>query len=630
LLNHHDFTSASEFLESVEDSRGSLWLVHIVTSVNDNEAHQDSSENKYTCENKTKFLHAKTLQKLNSHLSRHGILTGTFDCEKDVDFCKLKGWEKPQLVLGLIKNDLNKEFIELFNYSNCHANKYEQILNWLEQMLRNQLRNKTKNEKSYTNTYLKLFYVQKSLKSKRLPLFYPSLSVKHSRRANFYAISLDKFVDTPKLMKKEEMLFLEVCFENNLKRFEAHMTQSKTPIFILFDNKLCYNYGDNLNESPNYDHLNHFLLFLYPDLNLTFLFSFIFLNSYLILFIFEYDRSSFKQFLRGVFYLCCFNFFLFSIWLFTINTSQSTRVENRNFLENLFSILRNSLMKSEFTQKVCPRLRFFIFFYVYIQPHLAMVIYLFVTVVFYFHTRFVYFKAKKLNKKLIQQKKLQQAQKHLLPPKESNNQTEVSSALLITPRSLNTLPILAIQNVTQREIQATPNVHLTNATNVLPVDLDLEIGVYELINQINGLTTIWLQSSTQADRLLSELPTIEFCKCFYAHTIKIKAMDETDRDTTTEDDEEYSSSKLVHSAATFCDCEKNKELRKYFEEKNFKSKVRRECSICLEKYKIGNLLVLLPCGHLFHKKCVYEWFMNSSNCKCPICRTTHYKFNKNL
>lgn len=42
-----------------------------------------------------------------------------------------------------------------------------------------------------------------------------------------------------------------------------------------------------------------------------------------------------------------------------------------------------------------------------------------------------------------------------------------------------------------------------------------------------------------------------------------------------------------------------------------------ECSICLEDMKLN--LEALPCGHLFHKKCIQTW----SNKKkvCPICTT---------
>lgn len=33
----------------------------------------------------------------------------------------------------------------------------------------------------------------------------------------------------------------------------------------------------------------------------------------------------------------------------------------------------------------------------------------------------------------------------------------------------------------------------------------------------------------------------------------------------------------------------------------------RECVMCLEEQKIGDLATKLPCGHLFHVDCVKQW-----------------------
>lgn len=43
-----------------------------------------------------------------------------------------------------------------------------------------------------------------------------------------------------------------------------------------------------------------------------------------------------------------------------------------------------------------------------------------------------------------------------------------------------------------------------------------------------------------------------------------------------------------------------------------------ECSVCLEKLNMKEQAKRLPCGHLFHEKCVRPWF--STNTKCPNCR----------
>ena len=162
--------------------------------------------------------------------------------------------------------------------------------------------------------------------------------------------------------------------------------------------------------------------------------------------------------------------------------------------------------------------------------------------------------------------------------------------------------------------------------SLLP-DSDIEISVHELINQINGPTTIWLQSSTHADRLILELPHIKYCKCFYLRTIRVHAKDETDLDTTdleTEDDD---------IRIKVCECGKNDELNKYLKTNcENMPKLRKECSICLEKYFFNSNMFMLPCSHTFHRHCLHEWFMNSISYKltCPICRTSLYNNKKSI
>ena len=49
-----------------------------------------------------------------------------------------------------------------------------------------------------------------------------------------------------------------------------------------------------------------------------------------------------------------------------------------------------------------------------------------------------------------------------------------------------------------------------------------------------------------------------------------------------------------------------------------------DCSICLEKYKKNDKCIKLDCSHIFHKKCLNEWFKNridkSKELNCPLCR----------
>jgi hypothetical protein len=44
-----------------------------------------------------------------------------------------------------------------------------------------------------------------------------------------------------------------------------------------------------------------------------------------------------------------------------------------------------------------------------------------------------------------------------------------------------------------------------------------------------------------------------------------------------------------------------------------------QCCICLEPYARKHVLTVLPCKHIFHKKCIEPWLMERDRV-CPICK----------
>ena len=53
--------------------------------------------------------------------------------------------------------------------------------------------------------------------------------------------------------------------------------------------------------------------------------------------------------------------------------------------------------------------------------------------------------------------------------------------------------------------------------------------------------------------------------------------------------------------------------------KNYKfSFNQNNCSICLEKFLEKDNITYLPCLHLFHENCIFEWLKRKKN--CPICK----------
>eukprot|EP01017_Pseudomicrothorax_dubius_P044216 TRINITY_DN7453_c0_g1_i2.p1 TRINITY_DN7453_c0_g1~~TRINITY_DN7453_c0_g1_i2.p1 ORF type:complete len:175 (-),score=12.08 TRINITY_DN7453_c0_g1_i2:311-835(-) len=47
-------------------------------------------------------------------------------------------------------------------------------------------------------------------------------------------------------------------------------------------------------------------------------------------------------------------------------------------------------------------------------------------------------------------------------------------------------------------------------------------------------------------------------------------------------------------------------------------KSKKECTICMNNFKEGEVIRQLPCKHIFHHCCVKPWFQKKST--CPNCR----------
>ena len=45
------------------------------------------------------------------------------------------------------------------------------------------------------------------------------------------------------------------------------------------------------------------------------------------------------------------------------------------------------------------------------------------------------------------------------------------------------------------------------------------------------------------------------------------------------------------------------------------------CSCCLEDFSAEDVVARLPCGHVFHEKCIMNWFLMRASSNCPMCRS---------
>lgn len=42
------------------------------------------------------------------------------------------------------------------------------------------------------------------------------------------------------------------------------------------------------------------------------------------------------------------------------------------------------------------------------------------------------------------------------------------------------------------------------------------------------------------------------------------------------------------------------------------------CAVCIESYKVGEVVTVLTCGHIFHKDCIEPWLLEKRT--CPMCK----------
>jgi len=53
------------------------------------------------------------------------------------------------------------------------------------------------------------------------------------------------------------------------------------------------------------------------------------------------------------------------------------------------------------------------------------------------------------------------------------------------------------------------------------------------------------------------------------------------------------------------------------------------CAICLDAVLSSEIVYNLPCNHIFHDKCLGEWFLNKHS-TCPLCHSVFYQESRTV
>lgn len=101
-------------------------------------------------------------------------------------------------------------------------------------------------------------------------------------------------------------------------------------------------------------------------------------------------------------------------------------------------------------------------------------------------------------------------------------------------------------------------------------------------------------------------------------TISIPRLDSTESTETMSEttDLETEDSNQIEFSEDVASCTILKKLNQFYVNK--RTCPIDDCAICLDGFKAKQRCRELPCGHIFHKKCVDRWL--KKNPRCPICR----------
>lgn len=273
------FTSASHFYEEVEDTKDSVWLVHVV--------------------GKDTLLDDYTWRVVRKKVAPFAIRTGVFNCNHDPRLCKRKGWKEPFLLLAMPRGSKPKDKVIL---RTCHLNKPQAIIEWLSEELSVRVKkvsslrevenewldnpgNKNSSSTSESNLAVKVLLFTHLLHP---PLFLAALSIKFTGRITFGIFSVKK--DDQKI--------------------------GRIPLYLIITPEKTSIYGRRRKEQFNLISMNGFLKSIQPEINDIFLCSLVLVNMFAMLHFSQvFTDSWWRIIVASVWTIVTYNLLLFACWL---------------------------------------------------------------------------------------------------------------------------------------------------------------------------------------------------------------------------------------------------------------------------------------------------------------------------
>ena len=535
-----DFVSYDHFLENVEDTKASAWVVWVRPSRN--RSKHDQKVRPDQCSKNETVLDAKDWSALASKLFDYGIKIGTYKCARDTKLCKKHGIETCSILLSMPAGVKPKGKVATYLYRNkssCNMHGSEVkgklcLLEWIKGKLKSKVivlnkredlptvlkKSKHNGNKLTTKSNLKVIYESTN---NIPPLLISALSVRFTGRI--------KFVQMKSSQRKENLQ------PNILSSMYAVTSHSN------------YSYGFRQGEKFDYSNLSMFLRTLYPEANDIFLLVLMLINISCLFELFMQKGGPLRR-------LICFSWMMFisnSLLIFTwLPIMRVLQFPETGPVVDFFLKTLQGIMFSEVAAMIRKDI-------LLLSQHIGI-----------FGLGLVLY-----------------------------GSTLGYIRFIISNRGVPRPTLTSLWNDDVNEIKEFFHSLLTLATPPL-FYFELEERLENLLQRLS-MPDLWLHP-LHSSQYVRHLICWKFCKklCDATNTHKSKNKD-------------ASYKKNNHK----CTCQLgNLQLPEY-------AMQRVDCVVCLEHYKCGEIIKLLPCGHCFHRDCIDCWLLQScsqKNKKCPVCR----------
>ncbi|XP_069139885.1 E3 ubiquitin-protein ligase RNF103-like [Argopecten irradians] len=264
-----NFTGEAHFLEQVEDSKDSVWLVEVLSKGRQISALSDTSWLEF-----------------RKKMSRFGVNVGIFDCNLDRKFCSKKHWHDSHLILGLPQEFKSKAVVKLYSYQGQY--RQQNIFNWIKETMSKKVYQISSYEE-LKRKWLKFNHTDSTAEIRMVlfsdiknpPLFYSAVSIKFPGRVKFGIMNNNSLIQ-----------------KDILKEFDWGIP----PRYVIITAEKVTVYGKKPTENSTYKSMEVFLKTLYPSLNDIFVLSLGICNFTSLFEPFLVQGSVFKRLFK---FICC-------------------------------------------------------------------------------------------------------------------------------------------------------------------------------------------------------------------------------------------------------------------------------------------------------------------------------------